>query len=129
MQIKKSRLTRCVLHSTLPDIKATSRADLFSRLDEATTSTEAMVELQTNLIVQNQILDLVLSNSKELDQASIDKIIQNFETDIDPYLDTIGRPNGICRICLYLSWVVRRLSWKRIYHFLKPRPGKTTIRF
>lgn len=46
-----------------------------------------MVELQTNLIVQNQILDLVLSNSKELDQASIDSIISNFESNIDPYLD------------------------------------------
>ena len=46
-----------------------------------------MVELQTNLIVQNQILDLILSESKKLDQASIDEIIKNFETEIDPYLD------------------------------------------
>ena len=84
---KKDHANSLRLAFDLTRYQSSSRADLFSRLDEATTSTEAMVELQTNLIVQNQILDLVLSNSKELDQASIDKIIHNFETDIDPYLD------------------------------------------
>jgi len=87
---KKQHVNTLRLAFNLTRYQSTSRADLFSRLDEATTSTEAMVELQTNLIVQNQILDLVLSNSKELDQASIDKIIQDFETDIDPYLDTMA---------------------------------------
>ena len=87
---KKQHVNTQRLAFNLTRYQSTSRADLFSRLDEATTSTEAMVELQTNLIVQNQILDLVLSNSKELDQASIDKIIQDFETDIDPYLDTMA---------------------------------------
>jgi len=84
---KKEHVNTLRLAFNLTRYQSTSRANLFSRLDEATTSTEAMIELQTNLIVQNQILDLVLSNSKELDQASIDKIIQNFENDIDPYLD------------------------------------------
>jgi hypothetical protein len=70
--------------------QSTSRANLFSRLDEATYSTEAMVELQTNLIVQNQILDLVLSDSDKVDQASIDEIIKKFETEIDPYLDILA---------------------------------------
>ncbi len=67
--------------------QSTSRANLFLRLDEATNSTRAMVELQTNMIVQNQILDLILSDSKKPDQASIDNIIDKFKTDIDPYLD------------------------------------------
>lgn len=84
---KKEHANKLRFAFNLTRYQNTSRANLFSRLDEATTSTVAMVELQTNLIVQNQILDLVLSNSKELDQASIDKIIQNFRTDIDPYLD------------------------------------------
>ncbi len=87
---KKDHANSLRLALNLTRYQSSSRADLFSRLDEATTSTEAMVELQTNLIVQNQILDLVLSNSKELDQASIDKIIHNFETDIDPYLDILA---------------------------------------
>lgn len=84
---KKAQANKLRLAFNLTRYQSASRADLFSRLDEATTSTAAMVELQTNLIVQNQILDLVLSNSKELDQASIGKIIQNFESNIDPYLD------------------------------------------
>ena len=81
-QSKKLRLA-----FNLTRYQSATRADLFSRLDEATTSTESMVELQTNMIVQNQILDLVLSNSKELDKASIDTIINTFKSDIDPYLD------------------------------------------
>jgi S1-C subfamily serine protease len=84
---KKEQAKKLRLAFNLTRYQSASRADIFSRLDEATTSTAAMVELQTNLIVQNQILDLVLSNSKELDQASIDQIIQNFKSNIDPYLD------------------------------------------
>jgi predicted Zn finger-like uncharacterized protein len=84
---KKEQAKKLRLAFNLTRYQSSTRADLFARLDEATTSTEAMIELQTNLIVQNQILDLVLSNSNELDQASIDKIIENFKSDIDPYLD------------------------------------------
>ncbi len=67
--------------------QTTSRSNLFARLDDTTSSTKTMVNLQTNLIVQNQILGLILSDSKKPDQASIDKIIQDFKTDIDPDLD------------------------------------------
>jgi predicted Zn finger-like uncharacterized protein len=84
---KKEQANKLRLAFNLTRYQSATRADLFSRLDEATTSTESMVELQTNLIVQNQILDLVLSNSRELDKASIDKIIHTFKSDIDPYLD------------------------------------------
>jgi predicted Zn finger-like uncharacterized protein len=84
---KREQAEKLRLAFNLTRYQSSTRADLFARLDEATTSTEAMVELQTHLIVQNQILDMVLSNSKELDQASIDKIISNFKSDIDPYLD------------------------------------------
>ncbi len=84
---KKEQSKKLRLAFNLTRYQSATRADLFSRLDDATTSTETMVELQTNLIVQNQILDLVLSNSKELNQASIDSIISNFESNIDPYLD------------------------------------------
>jgi hypothetical protein len=64
-----------------------ARANLFARLDEATSSTELTIELQTNLIVQNQILDLILSESKKLNRESIDEIIQKYKDEIDPYLD------------------------------------------
>jgi len=84
---KKEHVNTLRLAFRLTRYQTTSRANLFSRLDEATYSSEAMVELQTSLIVQNQILDLVLSDSDKLDQAKIDEIIKNFETEIDPYLD------------------------------------------
>jgi len=84
---KKEHVNTLRLALRLTRYQTTSRANLFSRLDEATGSTEAMVELQTSLIVQNQILDLVLSDSDKVDQVKIDEIIKNFETEIDPYLD------------------------------------------
>ena len=87
---KKEYVNTMRLAFRLTRYQNTSRANLFSRLDEATYSTEAMVELQTNLIVQNQILDLVLSDSDKVDQASIDEIIKKFETEIDPYLDILA---------------------------------------
>ncbi|UCD80155.1 MAG: zinc-ribbon domain-containing protein [Desulfobacterales bacterium] len=84
---KKEHVNTLRLAFRLTQYQDTDRANIFSRLDEATSSTEAMVELQTNLVVQNQILGLVLSNPNEVDQAKIDEIIKNFETEIDPYLD------------------------------------------
>ena len=86
---KKEYVNTLRLALRLSRYQNTSRANLFLRLDEATKSTEAMVELQTSLIVQNQILGLVLSDSEKVDQASIDNIIKKFETDIDPYLDEL----------------------------------------
>jgi len=67
--------------------QSAERANLFARLDEATSSTELMIELQTNLIVQNQILDLILLENKRLNRASIDEIIKKYKDEIDPYLD------------------------------------------
>ncbi len=84
---KKEHVNTLRLAFRLTQYQDTDRANIFSRLDEATSSTEAMVELQTNLIVQNQILGLVLSNPNEVDKAKINEIIKNFETNIDPYLD------------------------------------------
>ena len=84
---KKEYVNTLRLAFRLTRYQDTDRANIFARLDDATSSTEAMVELQTSLIVQNQILGLVLSNPGEVDQAKINEIIKNFETDIDPYLD------------------------------------------
>jgi predicted Zn finger-like uncharacterized protein len=84
---KKEHVNTLRLAFRLTQYQDTDRANIFSRLDEATSSTEAMVELQTNLIVQNQILGLVLSNPNEVDKAKINEIIKNFKTNIDPYLD------------------------------------------
>ena len=64
--------------------------NLFKRLDAATSATDAMIELQTNLIIQNQILELVLSDSKKPDQASIDEIVDEFKKNVDPYLDSMA---------------------------------------
>lgn len=85
--VKKEQTNTLRLAFELTKYQTTSRANLFSRLDEATRSTETMVELQTSLIVQNQILDLVLSESDKVDQEKIDEIIKNFKDEIDPYLD------------------------------------------
>ncbi len=87
---KKEHVNTLRLAFRLSRYQNTSRANLFSRLDEATNSTEAMSELQTSLIIQNQILSMVLSDSDKVDQASIDEIIKKFETDIDPYLDILA---------------------------------------
>ncbi len=87
---KKEHANTLRLAFRLTRYQNTSRANLFSRLDEATNSTEAMIELQTSLIVQNQILGMVLSDSDKVDQAAIDEIIKKFETDIDPYLDILA---------------------------------------
>jgi len=38
-------------------------------------------------LLKNQVLDRILSDSKKLNQASIDEIIDNYKDDIDPYLD------------------------------------------
>jgi len=85
--VKRERANKLRAAFRLTQYQSASRADLFSRLDEATGATDAMVELQTSLIVQNQIMAKVLSKSEELDNVSIDKIIRTFENDIDPYLD------------------------------------------
>jgi predicted Zn finger-like uncharacterized protein len=87
---KKEYVNTLRLAFRLTRYQDTDRANIFARLDDATSSTEAMVELQTSFIVQNQILGLVLSNPDEVDQAKIDEIIKNFETNIDPYLDTLA---------------------------------------
>jgi S1-C subfamily serine protease len=84
---KKDHVNMLRLAFRLTRYQSATRANLFARLDEATSSTELMIELQTNLIVQNQILDHILSDSKTLDQASIDDIVDNYKDDIDPYLD------------------------------------------
>jgi S1-C subfamily serine protease len=84
---KRDHVNMLRLAFRLTRYQSASRANLFARLDEATSSTELMIELQTNLIVQNQILDHILSDSEKLDQASIDEIIDNYKDDIDPYLD------------------------------------------
>ena len=69
---KKEHVNTLRLAFRLTQYQDTDRANIFSRLDDATSSSEAMVELQTSLIVQNQILGLVLSNPNEVDQAKID---------------------------------------------------------
>jgi len=84
---KKDHVNMLRLALRLTRYQSATRANLFARLDEATSSTELMIELHTNLIVQNQILDRILSDSKKLNQASIDEIIDNYKDDIDPYLD------------------------------------------
>jgi hypothetical protein len=84
---KKDHVNMLRLAFRLTRYQSAARANLFARLDEATSSTELMIELQTNLIVQNQILDRILTDSKNLNQASIDEIIENYKDDIDPYLD------------------------------------------
>ena len=84
---KRDHVNMLRLAFRLTRYQSAARANLFARLDEATSSTELMIELQTNLIVQNQILDLILSESKKLNQASIDQIIMRYKDDIDPYLD------------------------------------------
>ena len=84
---KKDHVNMLRLAFRLTRYQSATRANLFARLDEATSSTELMIELQTNLIVQNQILDHILSDSKKISQASIDEIIENYKDDIDPYLD------------------------------------------
>jgi hypothetical protein len=84
---KKDHVNMLRLAYRLTRYQSATRANLFARLDEATSSTELMIELQTNLIVQNQILDHILSDSKKLNQDSIDDIIKNYKDDIDPYLD------------------------------------------
>jgi hypothetical protein len=84
---KRDHVNMLRLALRLTRYQSATRANLFARLDEATSSTELMIELQTNLIVQNQILDLILSGSKKVNQASIDKIITDYKDDIDPYLD------------------------------------------
>ena len=84
---KRDHVNMLRLAFRLTRYQSAARANLFARLDEATSSTELMIELQTNLIVQNQILDLILSESKKLNQASIDQIIKRYKDDIDPYLD------------------------------------------
>ena len=84
---KKDHVNMLRLAFRLTRYQSAGRANLFARLDEATSSTELMIELQTNLIVQNQILDLILSDSIELNQASFDEIIDNYKNEIDPYLD------------------------------------------
>lgn len=84
---KKDHVNMLRIAFRLTRYQSAGRANLFARLDEATSSTELMTELQTNLIVQNQILDLILSDSKDLNQASIDEIINTYKDEIDPYLD------------------------------------------
>ena len=84
---KRDHVNMLRLAFRLTRYQSAARANLFARLDEATSSTELMIELQTNLIVQNQILDLILTNSKKLNRASIDEIIKKYKEDIDPYLD------------------------------------------
>ena len=84
---KRDHVNMLRLAFRLTRYQSAARANLFARLDEATSSTELMIELQTNLIVQNQILDLILSESKQLNRASIDEIIKRYKDDIDPYLD------------------------------------------
>jgi S1-C subfamily serine protease len=84
---KRDHINMLRLAYRLTRYQSAERANLFARLDEATSSTELMIELQTNLIVQNQILDLILSENKRLNRASIDEIIKKYKDEIDPYLD------------------------------------------
>ncbi|MBW2441006.1 MAG: trypsin-like peptidase domain-containing protein [Deltaproteobacteria bacterium] len=84
---KRDHVNMLRLAHRLTRYQSAERANLFARLDEATSSTELMIELQTNLIVQNQILDLILLENKRLNRASIDEIIKKYKDEIDPYLD------------------------------------------
>ncbi len=84
---KRDHVNMLRLAFRLTRYQSAARANLFARLDEATSSTELMIELQTNLIVQNQILDLILSEDKRLNRASINGIIKKYKDEIDPYLD------------------------------------------
>ena len=87
---KKEQFRKLRLAFRLTRYQTTERLNLFKRLDAATSATEAMIELQTNLIIQNQILELVLSDSKKPDQASIDEIVEEYKKNVDPYLDSLA---------------------------------------
>jgi predicted Zn finger-like uncharacterized protein len=87
---KKEQFQKLRLAFRLTRYQTTERLNLFKRLDAATSATDAMIELQTNLIIQNQILELVLSDSKKPDQESIDEIVQGFRKNVDPYLDSLA---------------------------------------
>jgi len=86
---KKEQLRKLRLAFGLMRYQSTKRLTLFERLDRATGATDAMIDLQTNLIIQNQILKLILSDSKMPDQASIDEIVEKFKKNINPYLDSL----------------------------------------
>jgi len=87
---KQEQFRKLRLAFRLTRYQTTERMNLFKRLDYATSATDAMIELQTNLIIQNQILELVLSDSKKPDQASIDDIVAGFKKNVDPYLDSMA---------------------------------------
>ncbi len=87
---KKEQFQKLRLAFRLTRYQTTERLNLFKRLDGATSATDAMIELQTNLIIQNQILELVLSDSKKPDQESIDEIVEEFRKNVDPYLDSLA---------------------------------------
>lgn len=87
---KKEQFGKLRLAFRLTRYQTTKRLNLFKRLDAATSATDAMIELQTNLIIQNQIMELVLSDSKKPDQASIDEIVEKFKKNVDPYLDSLA---------------------------------------
>lgn len=87
---KKEQFRKLRLAFRLTRYQTTERLNLFKRLDGATNATDAMIELQTNLIIQNQILELVLSDSKKPDQESIDEIVDGFKRNVDPYLDSLA---------------------------------------
>jgi S1-C subfamily serine protease len=87
---KKEQFEKLRLAFRMTRYQTTERLNLFKRLDAATSATDAMIELQTNLIIQNQILELVLSDSKKPDQASIDEIVEEFKKNVDPYLDSLA---------------------------------------
>jgi S1-C subfamily serine protease len=86
---KKEMFQKLQLAFRLAKYQTTERLNLFTRLDEATNTTNAMIDLQTNMIIQNRILELILSDFKKPDQASIDKIVESYKNEIDPYLDTL----------------------------------------
>ena len=87
---KKEQFRKLKLAFRLTRYQTTERLNLFKRLDAATSATDAMIELQTNLIIQNQILELVLSDSKKPDKASIDEIVAEYKKNVDPYLDSMA---------------------------------------
>jgi S1-C subfamily serine protease len=86
---KKEMFQKLQLAFRLTKYQTTERLNLFTRLDEATNATNAMIDLETNLIIQNKILGLILSDFKKPDQESIDKIVESYKNEIDPYLDTL----------------------------------------
>jgi S1-C subfamily serine protease len=86
---KKEQFRKQRLAFNLIKYQSTGRLTLFERLDSATSETDAMIELQTNLIIQNQILELILSDSKMPNQKSIDEIVEKFRKNVDPYLDSL----------------------------------------